>query len=120
MLSMIRTWRFVGAALVAGALSTGAYAFTASNTVPASNAGSGNGAISGYTITAVAYVLNASNAISSTTFTLNAAATTVKAKIVTTDSYTTCSIVGGTAVTCAYGTPVSVVSADQLDVIATS
>ena len=33
---------------------TGAYVFTASNTVPGTNAGSGSGVISGYTISSVA------------------------------------------------------------------
>ena len=40
---------------------TGAYVFTASNTVPNTNAGSGSGTISGYTISGVAYNLNSSN-----------------------------------------------------------
>ena len=37
----------------------GAYAFTASNTVPGTTAGSGSGAVSGYTVTNVHYTLNA-------------------------------------------------------------
>ena len=37
----------------------GVYAFTASNTVPATTAGSGSGVVSGYTITNVHYTLNA-------------------------------------------------------------
>jgi hypothetical protein len=41
--------------LIAG----GAYAFTASNTVPAGNVGAGSGAVSGYTITAMHYNLDA-------------------------------------------------------------
>src|SRR5206468_481376 len=38
-----------------------AYGFAAANTVPASNAGDGSNAVSGYTITSVHYVLNAAN-----------------------------------------------------------
>ena len=38
-----------------------ATAFTAANTVPATNAGDGSAAISGYTITGVTYTLNGAN-----------------------------------------------------------
>ena len=44
--------RTLGILIVAAALATGAYAFTATNTVPGSNAGSGGGTISGYTVPA--------------------------------------------------------------------
>ena len=76
--------RIIGILVVAAALATGAYAFTATNTVPDSNAGSGSGTISGYTVSAIAYQLNATTPsnIDSVTFTLNAAATTAKAKVV--------------------------------------
>lgn len=46
-----------GAAVVA----VGGTAFTAANTVPGSVAGSGSGTISGYTVSAVDYTLNAAN-----------------------------------------------------------
>ena len=120
---MLRKSRFLVALAVAGAMGTGAYAFTASNTVPASKAGSGNGAISGYTVSAVAYQLNATTPtdIDSVTFTLSATAGTAKAKIVSgSATYTACSIAGGTAVTCTFGTPIAITTANQLDVIATS
>ncbi len=49
--------------LVAGgialAIGGGAYAFTASNTVPATTVGAGAGAVSGYTVTNLHYALNA-------------------------------------------------------------
>ena len=69
--------RIIGILVVAAALATGAYAFTATNTVPASSAGSGSGTISGYTVSNVAYQLNATTPsdIDSVTFTLSAAAT---------------------------------------------
>ena len=54
----IRKFRYVAAALAAVAIAAGAYAFTASNTVPATNAGSGSGAITGYTVSNVAYTLD--------------------------------------------------------------
>jgi hypothetical protein len=56
-----------GMALVAA----GGAAFTAANTVPATVAGAGTGAVSGYTVSGVVYNLNASNPqnIDSVTFT---------------------------------------------------
>jgi hypothetical protein len=100
-----------------------AYAFTASNTVPGSKSGSGSGTISGYTVSNVAYQLNTSTPsnIDSVTFTLDAAATTVKAKAVSGSStYTACSVAGGTDVTCDFSPDIAVASADQLSVIATT
>ena len=64
---------------------TGAYVFTASNTVPNTNAGSGSGTISGYTISGVAYNLNSSNPnnIDTVTFTIApTTAGTVKIQVV--------------------------------------
>lgn len=118
-----RRRRSLGALVVAVALGTGVYAFTATNTVPASNAGSGSGTISGYTVSGIAYTLNATTPsnIDSMTFTLNAAATQVRAKIVSgSTSYTTCSIAGGVNVTCDFSPDVDITTADQLSVIATS
>ncbi len=51
--------KFAVAVVTAATVSGGAYAFTASNTVPASVAGSGSSAVSGYTITNMHYGLNA-------------------------------------------------------------
>jgi hypothetical protein len=47
------------ALVAAGAIAGGAYAFTAANTVPSSNAGAGSGSVSGYTVTNVHYALDA-------------------------------------------------------------
>lgn len=69
----------------------------------------------------LAYTLSASNPanIDSVAFTLDAAAATVKAKLVQTSStYTTCSVSGGTSVTCDFSPDVSVLSADELSVVA--
>ena len=115
--------RVVGAVIVAAVLGLGAYAFTATNTVPATSAGSGSGTISGYTISNVQYQLNSGTPtnIDSLTFTLSANATTAKAKVVSgSATYTDCSIAGGVNVTCDFSPDVTVVSADQLSVIATS
>ena len=113
----------VAGLVVAVALALGAYAFTATNTVPASNAGSGSGAISGYTVSGIAYTLNATTPsnIDSMAFTLNANAATVKAKIVSgSTSYTACSVSGGVNVTCDFSPDIDIATADQLSVIATS
>jgi hypothetical protein len=114
--------RIIGILVVAVALATGAYAFTATNTVPASSAGSGSGTISGYTVSAIAYQLNATTPsnIDTMTFSLNAAATTVKAKVVSgSTTYTDCSV-AGLNVTCDFSPDIAITTADQLSVIATS
>jgi hypothetical protein len=49
------------AVVAAAAVGGGAYAFTAANTVPASTAGAGSGAVSGYTVTNLHYSHNATN-----------------------------------------------------------
>jgi hypothetical protein len=61
--------------LIVLVLSMAIYAFAAANVVPASSAGDGSGAISGYTISTIHYVLNAANPgnIDSVTFTLSTA-----------------------------------------------
>ena len=115
--------RILGILVVAAALATGAYAFTATNTVPDSSAGSGSGTISGYTVISIAYQLNATTPsdIDAMTFTLNAAATTVKAKVVSgSTTYTSCTISGGVNVTCNFSPDIAITTADQLSVIATS
>ena len=121
--ALIGRSRVLGALVVAIALAFGAYAFTATNTVPNSNAGSGSGTISGYTVSAVAYQLDSTTPsdIESVTFTLNAAASVAKAKIVSgSTTYTACSISGGTSVTCDFEPDIAVTAANELSVIATS
>ena len=65
-------FRVVIAIAIAAILGTGAYAFTASNTVANSTAGSGVGTVSGYTVSAIHYSLNATTPanIDSLTFTV--------------------------------------------------
>ena len=121
--ALIGRSRVLGALVVAVALAAGTYAFTATNTVPSSNAGSGSNTISGYTVTNVQYQLNATTPsdIDSVSFTLSAPATQAKVKIVAASStYTDCSIATGTSVTCDFSPDITVASADQLSVIATS
>ena len=115
--------RVLAALVVAGVLGAATYAFTATNTVPASYAGSGSGAISGYAVTNVQYQLAAANPsnIDKVTFTLDASATVVKAKVVAASAtYTDCTVTGGTSVSCDFSPDVAVTSADQLSVIAHS
>ena len=105
-------------------LSTVAYGFAAANTVPASGAGDGAGTISGYTVGAVKYTLNAITPanIDSVSFTLTpggtaGAPTTVKAKLVSSSStYSACTL-AGTTWTCNV-TSVTALAADELRVIA--
>ena len=58
-----------------GLLAVLSYGFAAANTVPTSNAGDGSGAVSGYTVSNVHYVLNSSNPanVDTVTFTLTPA-----------------------------------------------
>ncbi len=103
---------------------TGAYVFTASNTVPGTNAGSGSGVISGYTISSVAYNLNASNPdnIDTTTFTIApTSAGTVKIQLVSGGTWYDCTNTAG-SVSCdtTVGTQATVSPANQLTVVATT
>jgi hypothetical protein len=116
-----RTKRFALAALLAGIVASSAYAFTASNTVPGSSAGSGLGAISGYTASAVSYSLNTSNPqnIDAVTFTLDKAATTVKVQLVSAGSWYGCSNTGGNNWSCTTTSPqATAATANQLTVVA--
>ena len=118
-----RTKRFALAALLAGIVASSAYAFTASNTVPATNGGSGQGAISGYTASAVSYSLNTSNPqnIDAVTFTLDKAATTVKVQLVSAGTWYACTNVSGNNWSCntTVGTQATAATANQLTVVAT-
>ena len=85
MRNLLKPRTFVVAA-VAMLLSGGAYAFTASNTVPATTAGNGSAAISGYTVSNVTYALSSSSpgtpaspVITGITFTLTGTSATVGA-----------------------------------------
>jgi hypothetical protein len=115
-------WRRLGALSFAALLALAVYAFAAANTVPATKAGDGSGTISGYTITAVHYGLNATNAanIDSVTFTLNstpAAGSTMKIQLTTAGSWYSCTNVAAD-VTCTTTTPqATVLAADSFRVV---
>ncbi|GAB4459278.1 MAG: hypothetical protein HRF47_18600 [Chloroflexota bacterium] len=107
--------------LLALVFATAAFAFAATNTVPGTYAGEGAGTVSGYTVTNVVYNLNATNAsnIDSVSFTLNAAASTVKVRLVTTGSFYNCTNTSGFNWTCNTTAPqATVAAADELRVIA--
>jgi hypothetical protein len=118
----IRRFRFVLAAVAAVMIAAGTYAFTASNTVPGTNAGSGSGAITGYTVSNIAYTLNSDpTKIDAVTFTLNAAAGTVKAQLVSAGSWYSCTNTTGNDWSCDTTSPQgTVAAANNLSVVATS
>jgi len=108
--------------LVATAALT-ATAFTAANTVPATNAGDGSAAISGYTISAVNYTLNAANPqnLDAVDFTIAPiTANTIRVQLDTpAGAWYSCTNAAG-AVSCATTAPqATVLLADQLTVVAT-
>ena len=120
-----RKRRFALVALLALVVAASAYAFTASNTVPATRAGDGNANITGYTISNVQYQLAADpSTISGVTFVLDAPATQVRAKVLgASTTYSTCSVGAGATptATCTFATPLpTVLAADNLRIIATS
>ncbi len=116
-----RRGRTLGALIVAGVVASSAYAFTQSNTVPATRAGDGNSAISGYTATSVVYSLNATNPqnLDQVAFTLSpTATTTVKVKLAAAGSWYSCTNTAG-SVTCATTSPqATVAAATELTVVA--
>jgi hypothetical protein len=98
-------------------------ALTASNVVPNTSAGSGAGTISGYTVSGVAYNLNAATPtdIDSVTFTVApVAVSTVKIKLAAAGSWYDCTDDDAGAVTCVTTAPQATVSgATELTVLAT-
>ncbi len=109
--------------VLAGVLGVGMYAYTAANVVPASKAGDGAEAITGYTITNVDYVLNGTNPqnIDSVTFDLDSTPTVgsdIEIKLVAagTDWYSCTNILA--AIACVTTAPQATVApADELRVV---
>jgi len=102
-MNITRTLKLASITLIVIILSMAIYAFAAANVVPASSAGDGSGAISGYTISAIHYNLNNANPgdIDSVTFTLSAApaaGSTIKISLDGANWYTCTN--AGVAVTC--------------------
>lgn len=105
------------------ALSGFTYAFAAANTVPLSYAGDGAGAVSGYEVSDIHYVLGTSapTTITGVEFTLDFAAESVSIRLGAVGGSTTwansCDI-SGLNVSCTFSTPINVVDALQLQVVA--
>lgn len=121
--------RVLALAVIVAALITTTYAFTNTNTFTggAPRAGSGNTAISGYTVSSVSYTQNASNPenLDSVKFVLSASASSVKVRLDSTGSqWYSCSLDTSTASelndwVCATTSPAAAVTpANQLDVVA--
>ena len=122
MLSFLGLKGLIGTIAAVAVIAGGSYAFTASNTVPTTQAGQGTGTVSGYTVSAVGYTLNASTPtnIDAVTFTISpATATTVKAQLVAAGTWYSCTNTAG-AVSCATTSPqMTVATAATLNVVAT-
>ena len=119
---MFRSSKLFVVVLVVLVFATSAFAFAAANTMPASTyAGEGSSTTSGYTVSNVVYNLNAGTPsnIDSVTFALNAAATNVKIRLITTGSYYACTNTSGFNWSCATTAPQSTVAAaDEFRVVA--
>lgn len=105
--------------LVIMAFATAAYAFAASNTVPASNAGEGDAAIGGYAVTNVKYTYSTANPsmITFVDFDISPATSKAGVSLVAGAALTDCGLAASTThVHCPVN--VSVVSADRLRVVA--
>jgi hypothetical protein len=119
----LRGRRLLLPVILAGLFATAAFAFTASNTVPDSKAGDGSGAITGYTVSAIHYSLNATDGtkIDQVSFTLDStppSGSVIKIQLVTGGSWYSCTN-SGTSVTCATTSPqATVLPSDNLRVIA--
>lgn len=121
---MLRNFKVLSVVMVAILLAVSAYAFAAANTVPTTKAGTGAGAISGYTVSNVVYNLNASDPtlLDSVDLTLDAAATNVQIKLVAAGStWYDCTNTSGNVWNCDTTTPAQTVAAmDELEVVANS
>ena len=112
--------RSFGMLIIALILAASVYGFAAANTVPDTYAGDGSGTISGYTITNVAYSLNGDSDptdIDQVSFTLSTAASEAYVSFDGGTIWASCTISGGTSVTCT-GLNISVAGAASLRVIA--
>ena len=107
------------AAIVVAAATFGAQAFTASNTVPATDAGSGTSAISPYAVTNVAYTTDGDD-LTDVAFDLDKKATDVKVRFTAAGTWHDCGASAATApfaVTCS-SLGEDAAAADQLSVTA--
>ena len=113
--------RLIVVAVLAIGIASGVYAYAATNTVPNSSAGSGSGTISGYTVTSVAYTLNATTPTNLDQVAFSIAPTTtstLKVQLAAAGAWYTCTNAAGSA-TCNTTTPqATAAAATQLTVVA--
>jgi hypothetical protein len=116
-----RIRRFAFTAALAAFLASGAYAFTASNTVPGTQVGAGSGTISGYTATNVQYTLDPTTPtnVNAVAFTIAPVTTSaVKVQLASGGAWYSCTNTAG-AVSCATLSPqATAAAATQLTVVA--
>lgn len=116
MLKKLPLARFLVALVASGVIAGGAYAFTASNTVPTTNVGAGSGTVSGYTVSNIHYSLDSTSPtdIDSLTFSVspaipNTGSGTVEVQAALTsggpNSYSCTTNTAGDTVTCATTSP---------------
>jgi hypothetical protein len=113
-----RSIRAIVTLSVVAIVGAGTYAFTASNSVTAKAAGAGSAAITGYTVSSVAYTLNSTDPqnIDSVAFAISpAAAATVKASLDGSNWFSCTNTAGAVACTTSGAT---VASASSLTVVA--
>lgn len=109
-------------------LSASVYAFAAANTVPATDAGAGSGVISGYTVSNVAYTLDATTPTELDAVTFDITGTdsaadpgTVKVQLVATGgTWYDCTIGTSPNWSCTVTDTLLVENMDQLSVVATN
>jgi hypothetical protein len=102
-----RRKRLIFALVCAGLVAAGSYVYTASSTVDPTTAGSGSGAVSGYTASNISYVPRSSNAtlVDSVTFDISPTnPATIKVRLAPAGSWYSCTNSGG-SVTCDTTTP---------------
>ncbi len=110
----------LGSVVVAGAIGVAGFAFTASNTVPATKAGDGSGAVTGYVASSVHYVLNAAVPTNADSLTFNLDSTPIAGSTIRTKvggNWYTCTNVLA-AITCPTTSPqATIVSMTTLEVV---
>lgn len=113
--------RILVVGVLAVGIASGVYAYAATNTVPNSTAGAGSGTISGYTVTNVAYTLNATTPtnLDQVVFTIApTTASTLKVQLASGGSWYSCANSAG-SVTCNTTSPqATAAAATQLTVVA--
>jgi hypothetical protein len=121
---MFKNFKIVFALIAVLAIAVASYAFAASNTVPDTKAGEGEGSVTGYTVTDVVYNLNTTDPskLDSVAFDLGATALAGQVKVqlvASTGTWYGCTLDTGTVWECTI-TGLDVSTIDQLRVVAAS